>query len=228
MPNWCNQQLSVIGDWEEVQRFTDSIKVNDEYSLNHLYPTPEGLVGTTAGFWTKEPNPAWAERVIRGEMTEEHYKQLVADNEEGYKADMRNMLEYGYKNWYDWNNANWGTKWGACDVHSFENWKISDVLMGMSIKFQSAWSPADKLIQNISQQFPTLIFSVKFTEEGMGFAGVGVFRNGVIIGDAEVEIDNYDNPHEFGSLEWEEYEIEYHDRVHDDLESTENSLLMSI
>ena len=27
-----------------------------------------------------------------------------------------NLKKYGHKDWYDWSNANWGTKWNAYDV----------------------------------------------------------------------------------------------------------------
>jgi hypothetical protein len=44
--------------------------------------------------------------------------------------------------------------------------------------FESAWSPPETGIANISKLFPELSFVMSYTEEGMDFYGATAFRNG--------------------------------------------------
>jgi hypothetical protein len=39
-----------------------------------------------------------------------------------------------YTNWYDWSNANWGTKWNACHAELCE-----DTAEQLTIRFDTAW-----------------------------------------------------------------------------------------
>lgn len=182
MPNWCYQNLTVRGDKEEIKRFCDAIRLDDRLSLNHLYPTPQELIDTDAGHFTAEPNPNWKNLLANKEITQEWYDELVQRNAEGYAKNQENIAKYGYGDWYDWNCAKWGTKWGACEV------SITDVGDEFcNIKYESAWSPASGLIAKISSLFPKLMFSITFTEESDAFAGVEVFVNGEIIGEYVME-----------------------------------------
>lgn len=67
----------------------------------------------------------------------------------------------------------WGTKWGACDI------EIDDKdSYPLHLRYISAWSPCDKLIENISKQFPSLVFGYSCTEEADFFAGWELYCNG--------------------------------------------------
>jgi hypothetical protein len=89
----------------------------------------------------------------------------------------KNTEKYGFPTWYEWANAIWGTKWGIYDA----------VWDGNVVTFQSAWSPAHKIIAALSKDFPEATFYLDYADEGGGFLGVMTIKNG--------EID--DNP-----LEW--------------------------
>ncbi len=67
----------------------------------------------------------------------------------------------------------WGTKWGAVDIDIDD--KDSSPL---HLRYISAWSPCDKLVQNISKQFPSLVFGYSCTEEADFFAGWEIYCNG--------------------------------------------------
>ncbi len=177
MPNWCFQNLHVYGKTEqEVLNFVDAIKdkENDgKFSLNQLHPMPECLNDSVKGF----------------AFDDDKQKEIEAQ-------EAKNKAECGYANWYDWANAEWDTKWGACSVEFDYDGAVSDGHEAL-IKFESAWSPAIGLIRTISSKFPTLVFSLSFTEESDAFAGVEVFVQGFCEGEFGIEpeftnLPNYD------------------------------------
>jgi hypothetical protein len=174
MPNWCFQNLHVYAKTEqEVLAFVDAIKVQGEdnkFSLNQLHPMPKCLEGSTKGFFSNE----------------DEQKALEEQSK-------KNIEECGHANWYDWANDEWSTKWGACDVSYEYDGAVKDGHEAI-IKFESAWCPAVELIRNISSKFPTLVFSLSYTEESDAFAGVEVFVQGFCEGEFSIEPDFDDLP----------------------------------
>jgi hypothetical protein len=75
-----------------------------------------------------------------------------------------NREKYGYGSWYDFNIANWGTKW---DVNS-DNVAIEDANT-VSASFDSAWSPPI----NAYEKLVEMGFEIEafYYEPGMGFVG---------------------------------------------------------
>ena len=163
MPNWCQQNLVVVGPADDLTALKTAVFDGSERGdLNHLVPVPAELANTVAGFFG-DP--------------EEQAKQAA--------TEQANMEKYGFKDWYDWCVENWGTKWGACDVdmdtesiHGPEYW---------SGHFQSAWCPAEGLIKSISAQYPNLVFGISFIEESDAFAGWTVWRAGKTLAEVSYE-----------------------------------------
>jgi hypothetical protein len=91
------------------------------------------------------------------------------------------VAKHGYSSWYDFNIANWGTKW---DV-SADNVEIADANT-LTAGFDSAWAPPT----NAYERLVDLGFEVTayYYEPGMGF--VGKFDNGY---DDYFEIGGYDS-----------------------------------
>jgi len=115
--------------------------INSKGLLMEFFPTPQDLLDTVAGF--------------PGE-----------DKREAHEAQMkRNLEKYGYKDWYDWNVANWGTKWDV-DLEDPELLDPNTV----SAWFDSAWAPP----VNAYEKLIELGFYIKayYNECGMGFCGV--------------------------------------------------------
>lgn len=170
MPNWCDNELDVFGPATELQRFVDATKYEEGafegeesgYALKHLYPCPQELRDTEAIFHGDETKQA-----------------------EQNKKEQANIEKYGSANWYDWANTNWGTKWGDCEFDwtnlDSKNLKVEPTDVCISAHYQTAWSPADGLIRNISGQFPALHFSVVSTEESDAFACFSIFHNGKLV-----------------------------------------------
>ena len=198
MPNWCYQQMSVIGSKKDLVKFAkdcwlveqDEVmsvdengkevkitKVSEGWSLNHLDPIPEDLLDTVAGS-------------VRDEEKTDHEAKKKS-----------NLEKYGYQDWYHYANAVWGSKWGASEVEfqsdSPEKGKVEPEPFGSTnqirIYIESAWSPAIGLYQRISKKYPNLLFAVYYTEEANMFAGWEVIVNGEVLFTNSVSTDEPDD-----------------------------------
>jgi hypothetical protein len=81
------------------------------------------------------------------------------------------IAKYGYDNWYYWRLENWGSKWDAQEPYIIEDEN------GLTIHFDTAWSPAIPYIKQVAIMYPNLIFDLYFMETGEWFAG-RVFAKG--------------------------------------------------
>jgi hypothetical protein len=166
MPNWCSNTIVVSGD--DLTKFREFLD-NGRSFLSKINPTPQPLVDTVSG-WSGNP---------------EEQKKI----EEKQAA---NLLQYGAKDWYDWNIHNWGTKW---DVDAeFDDASSTDTEIILS--FESAWAPPQVAISSLAEKFPELSIRHSYFEEGMCFVGVDEYSNGVIAN----EIYNEDS----SSDEWKQ------------------------
>ena len=80
------------------------------------------------------------------------------------------------ENWYNWNVANWGTKWNC----SYPNRLEDNVL-----DFETAWSPPMPIYFDLSSIFPDIEIEVFIREEGMGYCETMTFLNGDIISEVD-------------------------------------------
>jgi hypothetical protein len=157
MPNWCANSLKLVASTadsekklaEIVQELSRAKEAGDDASIfNLVKPIPEALK-ITAGFL--------------GAGTPEQTALL--------EAEKRNLETYGYKNWYDFAIAEWGTKWDArTENDSFE---VSG--NQVTIFFDTAWSPP----MGIYYALEEMGFKVEATyvEQGMGY--IGYYTDGV-------------------------------------------------
>lgn len=184
MPNWCNNGLYVFGRTEDVDNFISGIVIPEDermkdpntgevssfastYDITRFYPTPIELKETTATFGTPQ--------------NDDHALQMVINEE-----------KYGHKDWYDWNIANWGTKWSPT-VYSVKT--VATTSLGWSItaiSMDSAWSPPEGLIRKLSYLHQSLGFILTYEEGGMGFLGVEGFLVGRVIFEDHHEWDDVD------------------------------------
>ena len=104
-----------------------------------------------------------------------------------------NLSTYGVKNWYDWSIENWGTKWDACRPEELDasdgEWRV---------RFDTAWSPAEPVLQAMSEQFPELEFVATFDEESHMFFYEATWNAGVKTDTRELERDGDDDDDEYG------------------------------
>lgn len=155
MPNHCTNHLQVSGDIDEVKRFRHAITQGElqEHEhfriLDNLLPTPDELKNTPSG-----------------SFSDENQKIVNEQNES-------NIAKFGYKDWYDWNCANYGSKWS-----DYEGVIERDDAGELDLCFVSAWSPVIQGIVRVSSQFPTLEFVLTYDEGGMAFMGACAIQDG--------------------------------------------------
>ena len=172
MPNWCTNTLIVAGDKWNVKDFMDQIKTkegsesSEEYEiLENLYPTPEDL-DIRATF---EPDP---------------------EKDPQREQKQANIEKYGHADWYEWRNANWGTKWGDCNTQLVDEDYDSTFVESFGkvmLNFDSAWGPPHEGMVYIASIFPRLMFDLRYYEPGMCFQGFLVLHHGEIEYDQSME-----------------------------------------
>ena len=142
MPNWCNNTLTLTHD--DPAMIDRAVKAFEEGKLlQEFIPCPEPLKQTIAGFM-----PEGYERELH-----EFTQQL-------------NVKYFKYSNWYDFNNAEWGTKWDVGNADSYVN-RSSPT--SAEFGFESAWSPPTAAYEKLQE----MGFGVQayYWEPGMSFCG---------------------------------------------------------
>lgn len=203
MPNWCDNRLHISGDKETIMTFIEKARNTQERAekrkqpydiLQNLYPCPQELTDTVSGYSNDE------------EVQKEREKQYEA-----------NKAKYGYKDWYDWQYAKWGTKWGDCDtdIVDADPFVTPDGRAHAEFMFQTPWGPPLNGIAHITKDFPTLEFGLAYYEEGMDFYGFCTFIEGEPIDNCE-EISEIPGMAELMDLEeTEENEIDIWEKRND-------------
>lgn len=158
MPNWCDTHLTVSGPTEEIDKFISGLKRDNDgiHIMDSYLPCPEELKNTVDG-WSSD---------------EDEQKK----REELYDS---NIAKYGYRSWYDWQYAVWGTKWGDCDTR-MEQVFVRDNEKVAEFYYQTAWGPMTNGFMEISKRFPNLLFQFAHDEEGGFFAGYELIKNGKV------------------------------------------------
>lgn len=156
MPNHVEHDMSVRGPAEDLRAFETFAQEGERLlSANKFIPYPEA------------------------------YARPDAEREAWWKLDKTNrgpMPPDGFNaGGYEWCVDNWGTKWGIYQSQKITHANRMGTVVGdLGYSFQSAWSPALKVIEAMSRRFPSLRFKVRYYEMGCQFQGHFVVKNGVI------------------------------------------------
>lgn len=148
MPNWCANVVTLEHD-NPAMVARARTAFNDGALLQQFIPCPPELTDTVAGsmgFGTPEQ------------------AELEAKQE-------ANIKKFGYKDWYDWQVANWGTKW---DIGA-DGQPAQDIEGGLMLTFDSAWSPPIGAYERLLEQGFRIYAT--YYEPGMAFAGI--WDNGI-------------------------------------------------
>ena len=103
----------------------------------------------------------------KGELLQEFIPcpQELRDAVANFATNEAMVAKYGYSSWYDFNIANWGTKW---DIGGEAG--ADDIEGGLMLSFDSAWSPPITAYG----QLMDLGFEIQamYYEPGMAFCGI--------------------------------------------------------
>jgi hypothetical protein len=159
MPNWCSNSLKLVATTAEsekklaeiVQELSRAKAAGEDAEFFKLIkPVPEALQ-ITAGYL--------------GAGTPEQTALL--------ETEKRNLDTYGYKNWYDFCVAEWGTKWDSSTQDMDEPFNIDG--NAVTIFFDTAWSPPMGIYHALEDMGFKL--EATYVEQGVGF--IGYYSDGV-------------------------------------------------
>jgi len=162
MPNWCFNRVRIslhnMSD-EERKKFREETKIsmeNDaEFSFQNILPCPQELRDHSSGSF----------------CTEEEYADQEPCKFDGSLRMTKKMSEkftekFGAKDWYNWCNNNWGTKWDPNSTDFDQNEEDE-----IQVSFDTAWGPAEGIYTYLLETYPKLSISWFYNEPGMEFAG---------------------------------------------------------
>jgi len=152
MPNWCENKMILKGKTENIVKFMEMIKGDeDPFTFDKIIPSPKKKADCPAKYIIKD--------------AEDARKHALAWDE---KNPMR------WFNWYSWRYDNWGVKWDCSNVQapSIEDVK-EQKLTHVNIFFSTPWAPAKAIIGKILEMATDYDLYIKFMwyEPGMCFAG---------------------------------------------------------
>lgn len=155
MPNWCENKLRVShSDPAALEKFMEAW--NSGALLQTLLPCPQELIDTMAGS-------------IGGsaDKSQQYKKELLEFKEQ------LNLKYFGYRNWYDWCVAEWGTKWDiGRQAERHESAEVEADAQGnefIEVDFESAWSPPTGAYDKLTDL--GYIIEAYYYEPGVGFCG---------------------------------------------------------
>jgi len=179
MPNWVFNHLTVKGDSKDVDKV--KAQLNSPFSKEHTSWNPK--TQTLDKATTTYSNPVFAFWNIISPTNLEAYNTTPEHNsnqsEEAWKGD----------DWYHWNIRNWGCKWDVAisDDNEFLDTSMDELKDGgVQYNFDTAWSPPEQAIQELSRQYPNLTFKLYYEEE-QGWGGEVELINGKEISSMQYE-----------------------------------------
>ena len=133
MPNWTTNALIV-----HKKDLHHILNGDGQVDFNLMRPMPKSLLIGGVNFDTNrfaidvyegrtrrfpEDGPCLAHRLtyeVDGERAVDISDPTLEDWAEFGRILTENKRLYGFTDWYGWSNANWGTKWNACETEVFE------------------------------------------------------------------------------------------------------------
>lgn len=169
MPNWCDCDLRIDGNEEDIKAFEAFAASEDEVlDANNFIPYPEEFAKKD-----READKIWEKiRSMSKEENEAYFKEHGYPIREGYNSGG-----------YEWCIENWGTKWGFCRPEVEDEYSWGDSEYRIEYSFECAWAPPIPVIQEMGKRFPNLEFELRYFEAGMGFHGVFAVESGKVVRD---------------------------------------------
>ena len=162
MPNWCDCELMITGDANELKKFRKFAQTGKGDTKNVL-DTNQFI-----------PYPKKFARLDK--KADKHNKKRASLTDEEQK-NSEHMTDGFSSGGIDWCRENWGTKWGICGATI----NSEDYSYGLEYVFVTAWSPAKPVIAKMSKMFPKLRFDLRYFESQRRHNGLLVCKQGTIV-----------------------------------------------
>lgn len=186
MPNHITNRLVINANEVRVQEILGFLKGDNQKSGSSLYidfnkiiPMPSELEIESGS--RGDIGKAYILSRQKGHPLSQHEQSIIQYFEEYSDEEKKSCLElgmryimnqakYGFETWYEWCQANWGTKWNAYN----QNFEAPN-----TIWFDTAWSGVPELMQKLSMIFPDAEFNYAYADENTGSnTGTGTIKNG--------------------------------------------------
>jgi hypothetical protein len=181
MPNWVYNTLTIQGPKEEIDYIKDR--------LNRPFTLAQETYGmgdiSSMGFPTKIKEVTYSNPVFAFFNIHSYKDDGITDEEYACQptrsgADIKDPNWFAQeiahaktqKDWYSWNNTNWGTKWDVA-VSDDDKYPNTELLEYKSegednwvvYKYETAWSPAVTILTKLSNLVPNSLLTLEFEEE---------------------------------------------------------------
>jgi len=181
MPNWVYNTLTIQGPKSEVDMIKD--RLNKPFTLAQ---ETHGMGDISlSGFPTRIKEVSYSAPVFSFNNIHSYKDDGITDEEYACQPDrggidLKDLDWYAksiahaktQKDWYSWNNTNWGTKWDVAVVDN-DNHADTELLEYKSegddnwlmYKYETAWSPAVTILTKLSLLVPTCVLTLEYEEE---------------------------------------------------------------
>jgi hypothetical protein len=170
MPNHVDTTLTVTGDAKQLAKFIKkhvTINKDEEKKLDFdtIIPCPQELYDYS-GIGDSDEEDSIKRIKESNDLNSLDKMKRIAQMVQTAKLAKRNKKLYGYVGWYDFCNAEWGTKWGAYECTICSSTKNEFVM-----SYNTAWSPAVPIFKKLATMYPKLTFENICIDEGWCYAG---------------------------------------------------------
>jgi hypothetical protein len=179
MPNWVYNTLTIQGPKSEIDMIKDRLNKPFTIGVETHGMGDIGANGIPMKF--KEVHysaPVFAFHNIHSYkddgITDEEYASQPAPVDTKQPDWFAKSVEFAktQKDWYSWNNSNWGTKWDVAvrDGDEYPNTELvehksEDGDNWLVYKYETAWSPAVTILTKLSNLVPNSLLTLEFEEE---------------------------------------------------------------
>ncbi len=184
MPNWVRNKITFYGPQNGIDELKQFVSTDESlFDFNRIFKTPDRLMCVPAS----EDIEACAIACLNAKNDDLNTCDEYQRRNWGYdfqtlaaygRTYEDNEIFFGYKDWYSWRLANWGTKWNSVDA----SWE------GNECTFNTAWSIPQQIYERLARTFPYIMFDVLFADEDLGH-NCGTVRYS---GDGRVVVDYVD------------------------------------
>jgi hypothetical protein len=186
MPNYVKHTVVIIGEQSDIELVVKSI-TNAEHGggidFNKVIPMPVELQGTRSPVKIISEKEYKKQEELKAKNSALGISKTDMFNDDGItEAVQKDLIKrFGADNWYDWSCKHWGTKWNACDSEPPTMGERNGMTTA-TFNFETAWSCAYNVLEEISKNFPNVTIETMFADEDWG-SNCGTFelRNGEVI-----------------------------------------------